>query len=117
MDYNTRVIRQLAQIDLGENYLLGPDLTVRDNLGSPGQVISSIFPNVFIVAGLILFFLIAFGGFTIVTSGGNPEQTAKGQQAITGAIIGFIIIFASYWIIQAVQVVTGVQILNPVILQ
>jgi len=59
---------------------------------------------------------LVFGGFTIVTSGSNPEQTQKGTQAIGGAIIGFVVIFASYWIIQIIQVLTGINILNSSII-
>ena len=42
----------------------------------------------------------------------NPEQAAKGKQAATAAVIGFIIIFASYWIIQLIQLLTGITILQ-----
>ncbi len=48
----------------------------------------------------------------VVSSAGNAEKTDKGKQAITGAIIGFVIIFASYWIIQIIEIITGVNILN-----
>jgi hypothetical protein len=42
----------------------------------------------------------------------NPEAAAKGKQAATSAVIGFIIIFAAYWIIQIIETVTGLNILN-----
>ena len=47
-----------------------------------------------------------------MASGGNVEQIDKGKQAISGAIIGFIIIFASFWIIQLIEKLTGIPILN-----
>lgn len=107
-------------LDLGEAVCLG----VRDANGkceenlfdskvnSPARLISTLLPNIYIFSGVILFFLIIFGGFTIVTSGDNPEQTQKGTQAITWALIGFLIIVSSYWIIQIIEVITGIDILQ-----
>ena len=43
----------------------------------------------------------------------NPEKAKKGKQAITAALIGFMIIFCSYWIIKIIEIITGVSILNP----
>ena len=63
-------------------------------------------------AGIILFLYLIFGGFTIATAAGSPENADKGKKAITNAIMGFVIIFASYWIIQIIQVLTGIPILN-----
>ena len=78
-----------------------------------GGFISSILPNVYIVAGLILLFLLLFGGITTIINSDNPEAQERGKAAITSALIGFLIIFASYWIIQIIQVLTGVNILKP----
>ena len=48
--------------------------------------------------------LLAFivGGVIFLTSGGNAEQVTKGKQIILGAVIGLVIVFASYAIIQFV---------------
>lgn len=80
-----------------------------------GHLISAILPNVYILAGIILFILLLFGGFGIImgAGGGNPEQANKGKQAVTAALLGFGLIFASYWIIQIIQRLTGISILNP----
>jgi hypothetical protein len=83
-----------------------------DVLTSPTSFLSKILPNVYIIAGLILLFLLVFGGFTLITSAGDPEKSQQGQKTITNAIIGFLIIFASYWIIQIIQVLTGIPILT-----
>jgi hypothetical protein len=50
------------------------------------------------------------GGFTMLSSASNPEAADKGKQQITTALIGFIIIFAAYWIVQIVEIVLGVNI-------
>ena len=79
---------------------------------SPSDLISSILPNIYTVASLILLIYAVAGGFIFITAAGNTEQAGKGKQIITNALIGFLIIFASYWIIQAVTVITGVPILG-----
>ena len=76
---------------------------------------SIILSTAMVVAGIIFFFLILFGGFSMIAGAGddNPERVARGRQAVTAAVIGFIIIFATYWIVQFIQELTGVLILNP----
>lgn len=75
-----------------------------------GQLISSILPTFYIVAGFILFIYLIFGGFLMISSAGDEKKTAEGQQALTNAIIGFVIIFTSYWVIQIVEIVAGITI-------
>lgn len=80
-----------------------------------GGLVSIILSNALVIAGIILIFLLVFGGISIIAAAGrdNPEGAAKGKQAVTAALVGFIIIFAAYWIIQIVEIITGVKILKP----
>lgn len=80
-----------------------------------GELVGIILSNAVGIAGLIMLFLMVAGGIAIISGSGsdNPDQAAKGKQAITYALIGFIIIFAAYWIVQMVEQLTGVEILNP----
>jgi len=100
--------------NIGGEFKLGNQgIAEKPAFNSLGDFISALLPNVYIIAGLILFFLILLGGFGILTAGGNPEKLAQGSKALTAALIGFLIIFASYWIIQIIEVLTGVKIFNP----
>jgi uncharacterized membrane protein len=76
------------------------------------SLINNILPNVYIAAGIIIFFMIVFGGFTMVANAGDSHKMDDGKKTITSALVGLLVVFASYWIIQIVQVVTGLQILN-----
>ncbi|MBI4059099.1 hypothetical protein HY404_02540 [Candidatus Microgenomates bacterium] len=93
---------------------------IGDTFNSPvksfGSLISVIISNAYIIAGVIVLFLLVFGGLKIIMSAGGGEQqkTAQGKQAITAAVIGFLIIFTSYWIIQIIETITGVSILKPI---
>ena len=80
-----------------------------------GSLISTLLPNVYMIAGVILFILLIFGGFTYIVSAGQqkPEGVQQGKNAIGAALIGFLLIFASWWIIQIVEVITGIEIFEP----
>lgn len=97
-------------------------VNIGEEFGSPfgreyglADLVSIILSNALVVAGIILLFLLIFGGISMIVGAGqdNPEQAAKGRQAATSAVIGFIIIFAAYWIIQIIETITGLQILKP----
>lgn len=79
---------------------------------STSSLINNILPNVYIAGGVVIFFMIVFGGFTIIAGAGNPDKIKDGTKTITSAIIGLLVLFASYWIIQIIQVITGVAILS-----
>jgi uncharacterized membrane protein len=102
----------LAQIEIGKAFQIGGE-GIGDKSGyeSIGAFVSTLLPNVYIIAGIILFFLFIFGGFSIITASGDPEKAKQGQQALTSAIIGFVLVFASYWIIQIIEVLTGLKLL------
>lgn len=100
--------------NIGEALEIKPGVGIK-SLGTLGDIISNVLPNIYVLAGVILFFLMIGGGLVFIVSAGqqNPEGANKGKQAITAALIGFLIIFASYWIIEIIEVVTGVNILAP----
>lgn len=77
-----------------------------------GSLVNNILPNVYIAGGIVIFFMILFGGFTIIANAGNKDKIADGSKTITSAIIGLLVLFGSYWIIQIIQTVTGVNILR-----
>ncbi|MBI5413066.1 PKD domain-containing protein [Candidatus Peregrinibacteria bacterium] len=57
--------------------------------------------------GLISLVIIIYGGFMYVTAAGNEEQAGKGKKAITYALIGIIIILASYAIVRTALTIGG----------
>lgn len=81
------------------------------NVGTINAFISAVLPNIYTVSGVLLLVYAVIGGFILITSAG-AEDTGKGKQMISNAIIGFIVIFASYWIIQIIEIITGITILN-----
>jgi hypothetical protein len=88
------------------------DNAIKTYANNPTGWISSFLPTFWVIAGFILFIYMIAGGFMIISSSGDSKKADAGKEALTNAIIGFVIIFASYWIIQIIEVVTGVGILK-----
>lgn len=80
------------------------------NVQSIGGFISALIPYVFAVAGILLFIYLLLGGYRFMTSGGNPEEVAKAREQIFAALIGFTIVFGSYFILQLAEVIFGFKI-------
>jgi len=47
-----------------------------------------------------------------MTSAGDPKKVQSARDKITGALIGFVIIFVAYWIVQLVSLFLGVGALR-----
>ncbi len=82
-----------------------------DGPGSIGTIFSSALTYIYVLAGLILLFMLITGGITLMTAMGDPGKTKEGYGKITAGIIGFIIIFVSYFVVQIAQVALGFKIL------
>lgn len=64
---------------------------------------------IFAFAGLALLLVIISAGFTLLTSVGDAKKLEAGKQKLTHGIIGFLIIFAAYWIVQLAGIIFGVS--------
>ena len=85
-----------AQVNAGEIQavpVLSGDLSV---------LITNLVNFILIIAGILAVLYLVWGGITYITAGGDAEKAGKGRTAITNAIIGIIIIMASFAIYKAV---------------
>ena len=73
-----------------------------------GTVITNLIPFIFAFAGIGLLLMIFGAGFTILTSAGDAKKLESGKQRLTYAIVGFIVIFVSYWLVQIAGFVFGI---------
>lgn len=79
---------------------------------TPATILNIVITYLFPVAGLILLGMLVAGGFTIFLSAGNAEKTKKGQGMIVNALVGFLVIFAAYWIIQIIENTFGLYLIS-----
>lgn len=97
-------------VDIGERF--NPPAELQDPKGL-GGLVSIILSNAVILASVLLLVFILAGGLAMIASaGGDSEKVAHGKMAVTAAIVGFLLIFASFWIIQIIELLTGVNILG-----
>ncbi len=96
------------RINLSDYLLLRGGETVADHYAEPTDIVNLIVANLFVVAGIILFGLIIMAGFKYLQ--GTSEGKEEAKNLITGAVIGFLVMFAAYWIVQIIQFVTGADI-------
>jgi hypothetical protein len=66
---------------------------------------------IYVFAGLILLIMLISGGITLMTAAGDPGKAKAGYGKISSSIIGFLIIFVSYFVVQIVEVVLKIKIL------
>lgn len=71
-------------------------------LGSndPASITYGIINTVLIFMGVITLVLIIYAGFIWMLAAGNDEQVGKAKKILKGAIIGLVIVLASYGISQ-----------------
>lgn len=74
-----------------------------------GNVISVVLNYAFTIAGILLLFYFLFGGYQIFLSGGDPKKVAEGKSTITNALVGFVIVFVAFWIVQLFGNLLGLQ--------
>ena len=60
------------------------------------------------IGGGIAFLLILYGGFLVMTSQGDPKRAAGGQETITSAVMGLIMMIFAVFILRVI----GVDILD-----
>jgi hypothetical protein len=83
---------------------------------SPGRFISALLPNIIVVAGIIFLFLIVGAGFSMIVGAGgqkSPQEMAKSRAALTWGVVGFLLVVTSYFILEIVQTILGVNLLTP----
>ena len=103
----------MLQVNIGQKYLLN-GRSVDSVFPTTGSLFSVILFNAYAFISLVLPILLLFGGFTFIMSAGKGDSgsTEKAGKAIGAALAGFAIVFLSYFIIQVVEIITGLSILN-----
>ncbi len=83
---------------------------VSDKLSTPGGIINQILVFAFPIAGLILFVMLLWAGFEMLSGAATKKSLDAGRQRATAAIIGFGLLFVSYWVVKIIEVVFGIKI-------
>lgn len=84
--------------------------------GSFGAIVSTLIQLVFAIAVIVALFYLVWGGFKWLTSGGDKGAVQQAREHIVAAIIGLVIIFLSYFILNILLGFFGVGSLNAITL-
>lgn len=94
----------------GETTIQGPSgfgVGLPGGLLHVGDVVSTIIPYVFFFAGTAMLLMLIMGGFALLTGASDPKRIDQGKQQITYAVVGFIIVFLAYWVVQLARRIFG----------
>ncbi len=84
---------------------------VSDQLTTPGAIVSRVLQFLFPLAGLVLFVMLIWGGFEILAKSVQGTKALEaGKNRITAAVVGFLLLFATYWMAQIIEAVFGIVI-------
>ncbi len=76
---------------------------------TPGSFISTLFPLLFTIGGLILFVMLVWGSLEVFFAAGSAKLADSGKKRITSALIGFILLFSAFWIGQIISTIFGID--------
>lgn len=84
-----------------------------DSFNTIGQVVTVVVNNAFVIAALLAFIFILIAGFGILVGGaGDPKKAEQSKQMATYAVVGFLVIIFSFWIVQLIGMLIGKNILE-----
>ncbi len=81
---------------------------------SVGDFIGNLVTAAIVVSGIIMVLLFILGGVSMIASAGSGDAkgAANGKQAITWALVGFVVVFTAYWVIRIIEIWSGTNFLT-----
>jgi len=79
-------------------------------IGDVGDLVSLFIKISFVLAGIIILFFFILAGINMISSAGqsDPQKAEAAKKTMTSAVIGFVVVFTSYWIVKLVGQLIGI---------
>ncbi len=102
-------MNQNLAFDIGSTFFGGSDATSFREISGVSNIVSLFLNIAFVVAGIILLFFFIMGGIGLISSAGrnDPQKNEQAKKTITSAVIGLVVVFASYWIVKLIGQLLG----------
>jgi hypothetical protein len=97
-------------LNLADCLTLEDGRKVSDVFATPADLVNVIVRVAFIGGGILIFVMLLYSGFLFINGASKGKDQAK--EVMTNAIIGMIVMFAAFWILQIIRVITGVDYLG-----
>ena len=88
--------------------LNNPAVNPIQKFGNLASILNLIVPLLMTGAALLFLIMLVRAGFKIITAGGDANQVAAAQKMMTFAVIGLVIVIASYTLVRIVGYVLQV---------
>lgn len=75
-----------------------------------GGIVSALIRLILVIASLVFFIILVIGGIRWIASGGDKAQTEGARSQITSALVGLVIVFAAWAIVQLINTFFGINI-------
>lgn len=99
-------MKLLAQkVGIGNQQIEGP----LQGINNIGDLMSKVLLFLFPFAGLILFFVLVWGGYDFITSQGSPEKIKGAWAKIYAGIIGFALLVFSMLFVRFIAFIFGLD--------
>lgn len=101
------------EVNIGDPKVFAPAGTFK----TFGDIVSVIVKNAFVFAGIISFVLLIIGGLGVIVGAGSGDtkKLEQGKKAVTGAVVGLLIVVLSVLIVQVIATITGADILKQMV--
>ncbi len=76
------------------------------------NLVSFLVTAVLIVASLVFFFILVISGIKWITAGGDENKVKAAKAQITNALIGLVIVFAAWAVINLLGTIFGIDLLK-----
>lgn len=77
----------------------------------PANFINRALSYIFPLAGMILFVMLVWGGVEVLATSATKKSMEAGTKRATTALLGFLLLFVAYWLIQIIETIFGITIL------
>ena len=103
-------MKHLAAIDIRDLFFRGKVTGSKfQEFRTVADMVSLVLNTVFVVSSILLLFYFLMGGYAMISTAGKGDAKAAEQAkaTVSSAVIGFVIVFASYWIVKLLLRILG----------
>ncbi|MBI2051795.1 hypothetical protein HYT33_03480 [Candidatus Roizmanbacteria bacterium] len=85
--------------------LKDPSVNPLSKFGELASIVNLVVPVLTIGGALLFLAMLFYGGFTVITAGGDAKKVERAQQIIKYSFVGLIIIISSFLIVKVLGVI------------